>query len=154
MTAPVVPKTQGRKRHVGKVYASITIVNHEDEFAARRGIISESEVRRLTLDRILVDTGANTLCLPQRLVEELGLPVLKEVFVATAAGIATMNVHEDARIALLGRTGVYECLALPNDAEPLLGLLPLEGMGFEPDLHNETLRALPITREDTYITAY
>ena len=139
---------------MGKVYASITVINHEDEIAARRGLIDGAEVRSILLDRILVDTGANTLCLPRTLVAALGLPVLKEVFVATAAGVTTMNLHEDARIALLGRSGVYECLALPEGAEPLLGLLPLEGMGLEPDLQNETLRVLPDSNKDTYITAY
>lgn len=153
MTA-IQAQPQGRQRQVGKVYASITITNHEDEIAARRGYIDASEVRSLTLDRILIDTGANSLCLPGSLVQQLGLPGLKEVVVATASGFSTMTIHEDARISLLGRTGVYECLSLPEDAEPLLGVIPLEGMGFEPDLQNETLRVLPDSTKETYITAY
>lgn len=94
-------------------------------------------------------------CLPQSLVDLLGLPVLKEAFASTAAGVRPGVVYDDARIALMGREGTYECLALPEDAEPLFGLLPLEGMGLEPDLHNETLRVLPDgPTRDTYITIY
>ena len=145
----------GRQRHVGKVYASITISNRADEIRAADGTIHEDQIRRIHLARILVDTGANTLCLPQPLIEQLGLPVLKNAFASTAAGIVPVTVHDDARIALMGREGTYECLALPADAEPLLGLLPLEGLGLEPDLQHETLRVLPDgpTRE-TYITIY
>ena len=154
MTA-IQTQPQGRQRHVGKVYTNITISNRADQIRAADGTIREDQIRRIHLDRILVDTGANTLCLPQSLVAQLGLPVLKNAFASTAAGIVPITVHDDARIALLGREGTYECVALPNDAEPLLGLLPLEGMGFEPDLQNETLRVLPDgpTRE-TYITIY
>jgi clan AA aspartic protease len=146
---------QGRQRHVGKVYADITISNRADEILARAGVIETEAIRRIHLTRILVDTGANTLCLPQSLVDQLGLPILKEAFASTAAGVRPVVVYDDARIALMGREGTFECLALPEDAEPLLGLLPLEGMGFEPDLQRETLRALPDgpTRE-TYITIY
>jgi clan AA aspartic protease len=146
---------QGRQRHVGKVYASITISNRADEILAAAGVIEADAIRRIHLERILVDTGANTLCLPQSLVDQLGLPVLKEAFASTAAGIRPVVVHDDARIALMGREGTYECVALPEDAEPLLGLLPLEGMGLEPDLQRETLRVLPDgpTRQ-TYITIY
>lgn len=147
-------KPQGRQRQVGKVYASITIANRADEILAAAGVIEESAVRRLTLQRILVDTGANTLCLPKKMVEQLGLPVLKEALASTAAGVIPVTIFDDARISLMGREGTYECLALPDDAEPLLGLLPLEGMGLEPDLQNETLRVLPDSTKDTYITVY
>ena len=154
MTA-IQTQPQGRQRHVGKVYTNITISNRADQIRAADGTIREDQIRRIHLDRILVDTGANTLCLPQSLVAQLGLPVLKNAFASTAAGIVPITVHDDARIALLGSEGTYECVALPNDDETLLGLLPLEGMGFEPDLQNETLRVLPDgpTRE-TYITIY
>ena len=54
---------------MGKVYTSITITNHADEIRAADGTIREEDVRRIHLDRILVDTGANTLCLPQSLVD-------------------------------------------------------------------------------------
>ena len=143
-------KPQGRQRQVGKVYASITISNHEDEIAARRGVIPESEIRRVTLEQILVDTGANTLCLPQYLVDQLGLPTLKEVFAATAGGLIPVTVYDEARVSLHGREGTYECVALPDDTEPLLGLMPLEGLGFEPDLQNESLRVLPDATRGTY----
>jgi predicted aspartyl protease len=128
---------------VGKVYASITITNSADLARLEDGTIRADQVRKVTLDRILVDTGANTLCLPQSLVERLGLPVRHEAFAATAAGLIPIKVHRNAEIDLLGRSGTFDCVALSDEAEPLLGLMPLESMGFEPDLQQETLRVLP-----------
>jgi hypothetical protein len=43
----------------------------------------------------------------------------------------------------MGRVGTFDCVPLPDGAEPLLGRLPLHGLGLEPDLQNETLRVLP-----------
>mgnify|MGYP001254068219 CR=1 FL=1 len=136
-------RPQGRQRQVGKVYASITITNSADEVRLADGLIRADQVRRITLDRILVDTGANTLCLPKSLVERLGLPVRQEAYAATAAGLIAITVHRGAEIELLGRSGTFDCVALSDEAEPLLGLLPLETMGLELDLQQETLRALP-----------
>ena len=45
---------------MGNVYAEITIKNNGDLVRARDGVISENEIRTLTLTA-LVDTGATTL---------------------------------------------------------------------------------------------
>ncbi len=42
-----------------------------------------------------------------------------------------------------GRTSTFDCLELPDDAQPLLGVLPLENLGMEPDIVNHCLRLLP-----------
>jgi predicted aspartyl protease len=138
---------------VGKVFAQLTITNRVDEGRAAAGDIPPDRVRTLTLEGVLVNTGANLLCLPQRTVEQLGLPVLQVAQVRTAAGYLEMNIHEDAKITLMGRSGTFDCIALPDEAEPLLGLLPLERLGLEPDLQHETLRVLPNFGPDTYWTA-
>jgi hypothetical protein len=83
----------------------------------------------------------------------LGLPVLEVAQVRTPAGYSEMNIHEDAKITLMGRTATFDCISLPGDAEPLLGLLPLERLGLEPDLQHETLRVLPDFGPDTYWSA-
>ena len=51
---------------VGNVFTDIEILNHEDEVLARNGHIQASEIRRIELSNVLVDTGANVLCLPNR----------------------------------------------------------------------------------------
>jgi predicted aspartyl protease len=75
------------QRNMGKVYTDLTITNRGDQFLAKRGLIDDREVRSLTLKKVLVDTGATTLCLPDEVIEALGLEVLKEVDVVTAMGL-------------------------------------------------------------------
>lgn len=138
---------------MGKVYTPVTITNRLDEGVYQRGLLTEGDVRRIDLDAVLVDTGATTLCLPQDLVDELGLTVLREAQVATATTVATLLIYEDAKITIMGRTGTFECIGLPEGSEPLLGVIPLEMLGLEPDLRNHRLRALPDTGRQSYITA-
>lgn len=89
---------------MGKVL-TITITNRADQILAKAGVISEAEVRFITLHNVLVDTGATTLCLPTDAISKLGLTLLKEVDVATATGISKARIYEDARLSICGREG-------------------------------------------------
>lgn len=137
---------------MGKIITTLTITNRIDAGAAQRGLIPVEQVRSLTLDHVLVDTGATTLCLPSTAIAQLGLELLKEVDVATANGFSKARVFRDASISLLGREGTFECLELPGGRDPLLGVLPLEALGIELDLKNQQLKLLPETSMDTYLT--
>ena len=143
MTAQPTQHIGGRIRQVGRVLTELTITNRADEIRAADGTIPSGKVRSVTLQGVLVDTGANTLCLPNSLVDELGLAHFRTAMARTAAGEIAVEIFRDASINVLGRVGTFDCVQLPDDAEPLLGLLPLEGLGLEPDLQNETLRMLP-----------
>jgi clan AA aspartic protease len=99
-----------------------------------------------------VDTGATTLCLPADVIECLGLELLREVDVETAVGISKARIFQDAKIALLGREGTFECLELPGGRSPLLGVIPLEALGIELDLQKQSLKILPISPTQTYLT--
>jgi hypothetical protein len=48
--------------------------------------------------------------------------------------------------------GTFDCLELPGGREALIGVVPLEVMGLEPDVRNHTLRVLPSESTDTYLT--
>jgi clan AA aspartic protease len=106
----------------------------------------------MTLENVLVDTGATTLCLPQDAIAQLGLELLREVDVTTASGFRKARIFQDARISLLGREGTFECLELPGGRDALLGVVPLEVLGIELDLTNQQLKVLPDTSADTYLT--
>jgi predicted aspartyl protease len=86
------------------------------------------------------------------MIAQLGLKLLKEVPVATAMGITTARIYRDATISLYGREGTFECLELPGGGDPLLGVIPLEMLGLEPDLKSQSLRVLPTESVDTYLT--
>jgi clan AA aspartic protease len=137
---------------MGKIFTTLTIVNRADQSAATRGFITPEQVRSITLKNVLVDTGATTLCLPSESIEKLGLELLKEVDVATATGLSKARIFQDAKVSLLGREGTFECLELPGGRDALLGVIPLEALGIEPDLKNQQLKLLPEESIDTYLT--
>jgi clan AA aspartic protease len=136
----------------GKVLTNLTVINRADQVLTEAGYITEDQVRSVTLEDVLVDTGATTLCLPADTIAKLGLKILKEVDVATATGIGTAKIFQDAKISLCGREGTFECLELPGGKNPLLGVIPLESLGLELDLKNQRLKVLPISPTETYLT--
>ncbi|NJP10994.1 MAG: aspartyl protease [Leptolyngbyaceae cyanobacterium RU_5_1] len=137
---------------MGKVITTLTVINRIDQANARRGLIPAEQVRSVTLNNVLVDTGATTLCLPGDVIAKLGLELLKEVDVTTATGLSTARIFQDAKISLFGREGTFECLELPGGQNALLGVIPLEALGLAPDLRNQTLKVLPSESSDTYLT--
>ncbi|MGB0564768.1 MAG: aspartyl protease family protein [Spirulinaceae cyanobacterium] len=136
----------------GKIITTLTITNRIDQANAEDGLIEPDRIRSVTLKNVLVDTGATTLCLLPEAIAQLGLKLLKEVDATTAAGLKTAKIFQDARIALLGREGTFECLELPGGRDPLIGVIPLEALGIELDLRHQTLKVLPDTSMDTYLT--
>ncbi len=139
------------KDSMGKITTTLSIANHADQVLAERGFIAPDEVRLITLKNVLVDTGATTLCLPQDVIAQLGLKLLKEVPVETATGIGQARIFEDAKISLMGREGTFECLELPGGSSPLLGVIPLEALGIELDLQNQRLILLPLSPTASYL---
>jgi len=137
---------------MGKVLATVSIINRADQILLNRGVISPEELRSVTLKNVLIDTGATTLCLPPEIIAQLGLELLKEVDVSTATGVSKARIFQDAKISVCGREGTFECLELPGGRDALLGVIPLEALGLEPDPQNQTLRVLPSESVDTYLT--
>lgn len=139
-------------QEMGKILTTLTITNRADQISANRGYIPADQVRSVTLNNVLVDTGATTLCLPSEAIQQLGLELLKEVDVSTATGFSKARIFRDADIQLLGRVGTFECLELPGGQNALLGVIPLEALGIELDLRNQKLKVLPEESVDTYLT--
>ena len=139
-------------KSMGKVLTTLTVKNRIDEANAANGLIPPDRVRSITLNNVLVDTGATTLCLPSDAIAQLGLELLKEVDVSTATGLSKARIFQDAKISVCGREGTFECLELPGGRDALIGVIPLEALGLEPDLRNQTLRVLPSESADTYLT--
>lgn len=137
---------------MGKVFTTITIINRAYQIRAEDGTINPEKIRSITLKNVLVDTGATTLCLPSDAIEKLGLKLLKEVDVATAMGIGKARIFQDAKISIFEREGTFECLELPGGRDALLGVIPLESLGLEIDLKNQSLKLLPISPTETYLT--
>jgi predicted aspartyl protease len=140
------------KQSMGKVTTTITVTNQVDQILATRGFIPTNQVRSLTLENVLVDTGATRLCLPTAVIQKLGLVLQQEVEVKTAVGVCQARLFNEVILQVEGREGVYNCLELPGGEEPLLGVIPLEDLGLEPDLQTQRLKILPNQGQDTYLT--
>ncbi len=137
---------------MGRVLAKLTITNRIDQANAQNGLIPHDQIRSVELDDVLVDTGATTLCLSAETISQLGLELLREVQISTANGIGTARIFQEAKISLCGRESTFECLELPGGQNPLLGVIPMEALGLEPDRQNQRLRVLPISSTETYLT--
>jgi len=135
---------------MGQVFVPVTITNFFDVIRARDGAIGPEAVRRVSLENVLVDTGAVHLALPADLVAQLGLELVSETPIVTANGRTRARVFRGATLNVMGREGDFRCLELPVGTPVLLGAVPMEELGLEPDLRNRTLRLLPETDEDTY----
>jgi hypothetical protein len=146
----VLPNLQAKQ--MGQVITIITVTNRIDRVMAERGFISAEEVRSVILDNVVVDTGANLLSLPARIISQLGLIQVGERDVETSAGIKKGRIFADAQIIVEGREGRFDCLELPEGVSAvLLGVIPMEELGLEPDLKNRRLRVLPMNNQQTYL---
>ncbi|MEG4229127.1 aspartyl protease [Microcoleus sp. N9_B2] len=146
----VLPNLQ--EKQMGQVITTITITNRIDRVMAERGFITAEEVRSVILDNVVVDTGATLLSLPARIISQLGLIQVGERDVETSAGIKKGRIFADAQIIVEGREGRFDCLELPEGVSAvLLGVIPMEELGLEPDLKNRRLRVLPMNNQQTYL---
>ena len=146
----VLPNLQAKQ--MGQVITTITVTNRIDRVMAERGFISAEEVRSVILDNVVVDTGATLLSLPARIISQLGLIQVGERDVETSAGIKKGRIFAGAQIIVEGREGRFDCLELPEGVSAvLLGVIPMEELGLEPDFKNRRLRVLPMNNQQTYL---
>jgi len=138
---------------VGQIRTTIQVANSFDVGRHRYGEIAEDQIRRVTLERVLVDTGATLLALPAGVISQLGLKLLREVDIETATGFTTARIFGDVSLTVEGRTAPFECLEMPGGESVLLGVLPLEALGLELDLQNQRLIVLPDRGPGTYVMA-
>ncbi|MEG3928664.1 MULTISPECIES: aspartyl protease family protein [unclassified Microcoleus] len=134
-----------------RVTATITVTNEVDKMLAERGFIPAEQIRCITIDNVLVDTGATRLCLPADIIAQLGLTLVGEIQGKTAIGSRQFRLFKNVGLAVAGREGRYDCVEIPAGEEPLLGLIPLEDLGLEPDLKNQRLIVLPAEGMQSYI---
>jgi clan AA aspartic protease len=129
---------------VGRVEATIELINGIDAQQARQKNIGKDEVRRFTV-KSLVDTGSLYLCINESIQEVLQLPLIgtKKVVLANDRPIKCDYVGP-VEIKFNNRT--VECasaIVLPGNAECLLGLLPLEEMDVIIDVNRNELIVNP-----------
>ena len=110
------------------VYTEITLKNADDVAIVQTGKIKDHEIRQTTV-RALVDTGAWTLVINEKIREKLGLRIV-------GTGTGTLADGKEEIYDLAGPLEVHwknrrttcEALILPDANDVLLGAIPLEAM--------------------------
>src|SRR3954470_10410230 len=85
---------------MGRVTVAASIENLADLNFAREGRLPDEAVRRIEGLDALVDTGATLVSMPRRLIDQLGLKLLKEGRAKTTTGTATFRVFEPVRLTV------------------------------------------------------
>jgi predicted aspartyl protease len=128
---------------MGRVLTGATIENTEDLWAAKRGIISDSQVRRLALTDALVDIGATLLSLPTRMIRQLGLEKSGSKRVTSSTGGGEADLYSAVRLTIQGRSCTMDVMEVPDEVPALIGQIPLEHLDFVVDLRSRTLIGNP-----------
>ncbi|RKU14514.1 aspartyl protease [Candidatus Poribacteria bacterium] len=105
---------------------TIELVNRKDMFLAEAGVMKPEDVRRITVDNAVVDTGATRLSLPKPLIEELGLTPIGRTRARTTNGIVNRLIYSEVRFTVLERAGTLEITELPSNVPALVGHIVLE----------------------------
>jgi clan AA aspartic protease len=128
---------------MGEIKVKIGLENFGDRFMYLENKIEEKEIRRYETDAV-VDTGAVMFILPQDVVEELGLKILRTVVVTYAderkeerpvAGTVTITIGK--------RFMNTDCIVGPPASEALIGQVILEELDLIPDCQKQTLTPRP-----------
>ena len=124
---------------MGYVNTQITIKNLRDVLNAKEGNLPEDKIRQATID-VMVDTGASTLVINERLFQQLGLNSIgdSEITLANEAK-ETCKVTEPLMINWEDRSVTMPALVIKDASDFLLGVLPLEGMDLMVDTVNQKL---------------
>ena len=113
---------------MGIVHAEITLKNAGDVITAQRGFIKEPEIRQTTVTA-MVDTGAVTLVINEKLRLQLGLGVKGERHATLANETKeTVKIADPVQIHWKNRSMICNPLVISGDGEILLGAIPLEDM--------------------------
>lgn len=139
---------------MGRVLTEATIESLQDTWAVRQGLKPPEEVRRIVVSDALVDTGATTLALPTRLIEQLGLEKSYEKMATSSRGIGPVNVYEAVRLYLLDRFCTVDVIEVPDDVPVLIGQIPLEMLDLVVDLPGRRLIGNPAHHGEQVLELY
>jgi clan AA aspartic protease len=118
----------------------IILINVNDRALASHGVISESEIRRVTVDAC-VDTGAWNLVLNEDVRARLGLELDGSEFSTLADGTTEeYAMTEPVEIRWENRKFTLNAQVIPTADEILLGAFPMEALDVIADPVEECLK--------------
>jgi clan AA aspartic protease len=117
-----------RGMNMGLVHAEISLKNVKDVIKAEEGLVSEQAIHQATVTA-LVDTGAITLVINEKLRLQLGLGIQGERQVTLANTAKEMvKIADPVKIQWKNRDMICRPLVISGDGKILLGAIPLEEM--------------------------
>jgi predicted aspartyl protease len=128
---------------MGRVNTEAKIENLGDLFEVERKQRSPEEVRRLVIPDALVDSGATTLALPSRLIQQLGLKKQYEKRATSSRGTGMVAVYEAVRLTIQDRFCTVDVMEVPDEVPVLIGQIPLEMLDFVADMQGRRLTGNP-----------
>ena len=128
---------------MGRVVVEVLIENLEDLWAARKGSMSEGQVRRVHASDALVDTGATLLSLPTRTIRDLGLQPVSTKRVTSSLGTGEAKMYDAVRLTIQGRSCTMDVMEVPDTVPILIGQIPLEHLDFNIDMKGLALVGNP-----------
>ena len=108
--------------------ARIELANNDELVLANAGIMNPEDVKRITVEDALVDTGATRLGLPPSLIEQLGLTPFRSEPVRTVNGVTELWIYSPVQFRLLARESITTVLGIPEGIPVLIGHLLLEDL--------------------------
>jgi len=139
---------------MGKVLVAARIENLEDLFSVKKGLLAPDQMRVVEVPDALVDTGATGLCMPQRLIAQLGLDSLRTRRARTSAGTVSVQVYGTVRLTIQGRDCPCDVTELPDECPVLIGQVPLELLDFAIDPVSQQLIGNPAHGGEHIIELY
>jgi len=128
---------------MGRMLTEATIENMEDLWAAKRALIPEQSVRRVSVPDALVDTGATLLSLPTRIIRRLGLEQTASKRVTSSIAASEAAIYSAVRLTIQGRSCTMDVVEVPDEVPMLVGQIPLEHLDLVVDLRSRTLMGNP-----------
>src|SRR5262245_14623911 len=113
---------------MGRVVTDVTIENAGDLWNAEQGTLGLDQVRRVAVPDALVDTGATTLGLPTRIIQQLGLRKSAEKRARSSMGPSTLNIYGPVRVTIQGRSCPIDAMEVPDEVPVLIGQIILEAL--------------------------
>jgi predicted aspartyl protease len=124
---------------VGRFNVECELANFGDMELARRGFLSQKQVRRETIQGV-VDSGAAMLVLPQDVVKRLGLPLGRTINVRYADGRrAPRREVKGVSLTLLGRDDTFSAIVESKRQTALVGAIVLEALDLLVDCKTKRL---------------
>jgi clan AA aspartic protease len=128
---------------MGKVLVTARIENLEDLLAVENKQLATDQVRAVEVADALVDTGASTLSLPKRMIQQLGLRKFRKRKVRTSAGSIEVDMYGIVKLIIQDRDWNGDVIEIPDDCPVLIGQLPLEALDFVIDIGTHRLIGNP-----------